>query len=1273
MADIRKCAGLFTFFSELEEPVGALSTADNVVIDQDDIISPRRGLKEYGTALSPDSTRLKQLMQYRDRILRHYGSTLQYDNGSGTFASFNGSYSELETGLRMKYQEVNGNLYFTTTDGIKKISATSASEFATTSNYITSAGGPKALDVNGLLKVSSSGFLTAQSKVAYRVVWGYRDLNSYLVLGSPSSRLVVQNNTENVKSSTLTVSANPLTGGQYFLIDLNDGTDTTKYFVWFDVSGTEVEPKQADTINRTGIKVSLNGSASLSADASRIANAISDTISSSELTISVNAGVITFSMVSPLSTITLTAGAAGTTNHAVRNITVATTQSANVELTFSVPSGITTDYFYQIYRSPVVQISGTQTLDDIDPGEELQLIDENFYVSGTSITITDITPESFRETGAPLYTNPNSGQGILQSNERPPVAKDLALFRGSQFYSNTKTIHRKQFSLLSVSDFVSGTSAIVIGNSTAARTYTFRGAAEVFTITTDSRTNTTGTGYILLNSASNERKYYLWFDKTGSATDPAVSERIGIRVDISVAADTAAGTSAAIASAFTNISDFTVTDGTGTNVITCVKNGNVTDASIGSALGGAWAVAAPSTQGDGEDTSINEVLLSSLSSVGQAIDETARSLVKVINSDTSGIVYAFYLSGAEDLPGMILLESRNLTDTTFYCGVSVTAMTDNFSPDFPLIKTVTGINATGDVITLASHGLSVGNKIYFYGSDCTPALLGEYTVATTPTVNTFTLTGTAITVNGTTGKFFLTSVKSDNETFGNRLYFSKTNQPEAVPILNYLEIGPRNKEIKRIIALRDNLFVLKEDGVYIVTGSSATNANLSSGSGFTYRLLSNSTQILGPDTAQVLNNQIFMLSNQGVVSISESGGDEIKSRQIENLISSIANARYTNYKTIAFGVSYENDRAYTLWLPTETDDTVATQGYRYNVLTKTWTRLVKSVTCGLVYTTDDKLYLGSGDSEYLLQERKNGNRTDFADIEVSLTLPPSAIDNGTTFELSSVSEVDDGDVLTQTQYITLSRFNRLLRKLDLDPGPSADNFESTLLMVAGDNIQTKMVALDVKLQAAVTGYTTTAFASSDFATIQTNYNTLIGKLNDAAVTGTLFKNYETSSGTTTFEVLITERNNTNRVTVNLASSFIEGPITLYKGYTQTIVWQPQHFDNVSAYKQIREGSVLFDQNNFHSANVYYSTDVSQNFERIPITGQGVGTWGEFSFGNIDFGGGGADIPARNWIPRNKQRCRYITVKFDHKNARESFKILGITLEPRNIGSSKAYR
>jgi hypothetical protein len=62
--------------------------------------------------------------------------------------------------------------------------------------------------------------------------------------------------------------------------------------------------------------------------------------------------------------------------------------------------------------------------------DECFLVIEDFPTALTGeVTLTDITPEDFRVGGTPCYTNAISGEGIAQSNEVPPLASDICLYR----------------------------------------------------------------------------------------------------------------------------------------------------------------------------------------------------------------------------------------------------------------------------------------------------------------------------------------------------------------------------------------------------------------------------------------------------------------------------------------------------------------------------------------------------------------------------------------------------------------------------------------------------------------------------------------------------------------------------------------------------------------------------------------------------------------------------------------------------------------------------
>lgn len=1269
MPVLKKAAGLHTFNNEINEREGALDVADNIVIDAEDTIQSRRGFGEFGNTFGTGSDNLNQIFEYKDRILRHYNSTLQFDStGQGAFSDFSGSYNEIISGLRIKSQESNSNLYFTTNDGIKKISAASASDFTTGSGYITDAGGIKGLDVTGNLTFSDGGFLEPQSKCAYRVVWGIKDNNNNLILGSPSARLITSNTTQRIltpEEFTMFFSSGTKTDydgtvdNRYVLFN----SLTQKYFIWFSTSANPDIPVHPDLLDRVGIEVDIESYITATDIATATGLVLSNQVA--EFDVEVVGDTVTMTsvesgedLVDASSSTALTA----VTTTVIEQGAVIEDSAGVVELTITVPTAIdTTDYFYQVYRSPSVTATTGIDLADLDPGDEMRLVFEA-NITGAEITakevvITDETSEEFRDAGAFLYTNPNTGEGILQANERPPVAQDIELFRNSTFYANTQTLHRLTLNLLAVADFTSGVSDLIIGNSSAVSEFVFVGATEVSTITTDSYANTDDTGYILLNSASDEREYYIWMDK-GITSDPAISGRVGVRVEIE-SGDTDADVATKTALVIDQISDFIATSSTDTVTITNDKNGNTTNISMPVDLTNNWAVGT-SVEGDGEDAGSNEVLLSSEASIGLSIDETARSLVRIINKDVTCPVNAFYLSGVDDLPGIILLEAKSLADGQFYVSTSDTAITTKFTPELSPTETITAISVDNPTeITSAGHGLVTGEEIYVYDTDSGPTFQGKYSV-TVLDANTFTVPVEIIS-GGTAGIWFRTFAESDNEVASNRLYYSKVDQPEAVPLLNYINIGPQDKSIQRILALRDNLVVMKEDGIYLVTGSSAPD--------FGSRLLDASTQIIAPDSAVVLNNRIYALTTQGVVTISE-GGVSIISRAIEDKILEITNVRY-DFTYPTFGVAYESDRSYILYMPSETTDTYSTQAYRYNTFTRTWTRWTNSATCGLV-STEDILYIGPADRNYIDKERKVGDRTDYSDRDFTLTISASGV-NGSEMTLSSVLELTTGDVLVQTQYLTISQYNRLLKRLDLDGGLDDVDYFSSLQASQGDNMTNKMTALNTKLEADdSSGTVTSKVYSNDFVTLQTEFNDLMVELNSGPC-DTIIKDYDDSIGTAVYEeIVLSTVLNVNKATVTNSLPFIEGPVQAYKAISTTIQWAPQHFGASDLLKQVREGTVIFDQNNFYSGTISYASDRSASFESIPFPGQGVGFWGGGNWGELTWGGLGNEIPTRTLIPRDKQRCRHIKVKFQHNNAREVYKVLGISLEPRSI-SKRAYR
>jgi hypothetical protein len=1185
-----KCRGLYTFPNSLSElPEGALVEAVNVNVDRDGVVSPRRGFKLYGDAIGVSSTnRSKQLITYKGRILRHYSTTLEFDsNGSGTFTAFTGSYSEVESGLRMKSVEANGNLYFTTSTGIKKISAESASGLSASS--ITSAGGVKSLD--GYAEINyTSGFFLQDSVIAYRVIWGIKDANNNLILGAPSESIVISNpilyllikdlNTLYVSLDT----ASAADGG-----DALSDTDYAAAIISINSSASSVYTALGALCTKLDADLSVTDFSTISTAHS---TAPSDNPTSAELVElqSFYDDIVDALLAQATGKISATAQLAGN----FQNSTTSTT----VNITFTVPSDATTNHLFQIYRTALVTGSGTDQLADLSPGDECQLIYEANPTSGEiaakSITVNDITPESFR--GANLYTNPNSGEGIAQANEVPPLAKDIATFKNSTFYANTQTKHRKQISLLSATGLSGKTFNIRQSGVTTTYTFTDQVAQEVtVTCVAGNLYATPGVGeYFDIFSADNANQYRVWFNVSSGNTAPAGGSGITL-LEVGITAGmTNAQVAAAVQAKLNPLTAFIAT--VATNVVTVVNE----DVGMANAptehVADAGFTVAVSVAGSGEDAATRKIGISNAATPAQSVDETARSLVRVVNKQISEVVNAFYLSGPADVPGAILFEDRTLGTTAFDLSVGDTSgsISTKFDPDLP-------------------------------------------TLSGGPAVN------------------------SDNEVKPNRIYYSKSYEPEAVPLVNFIDVGAKDQRILRVVPLRDSLFILKSDGIYRLSGETTANFQVS--------LFDSSTLLVAPDTATVLNNQIYMVSTQGIATVSDTGVSVI-SRPIENLILPLT--QYAAFTTASFAIGYESDRSYLLWTLTNSSDTVSTQCFRYNTFTSTWTTWDIAKTCAVVNPLIDKLFLGAADTNFIEIERKEFSRLDHADRETSRTIPSNGVDTD-ILSLGALFGIEAGDVLVQTQYLTINKFNRLLKKLDIDSGVADSDYFSTLAAVEGTDLSDKLSALATKLNAdagvADTNYTATPGAS--FATTQTEFNTIIDKLNADA--GVVFTSYSHSTGTVQYEVTVASvSSSTSQITLTYQVPLIAGPVIHYKKIDSVVVWAPHHFGDPSSTKQVREATILFETSAFTSAVASYSSDLSPGFKAIAFSGDGKGLWGSDTWGRSNWGGDGTSRPFRTYIPTEKQRCRYINCKFEHGAAFEKYAIFGIsfTQEPT---SSRGYR
>jgi len=479
------------------------------------------------------------------------------------------------------------------------------------------------------------------------------------------------------------------------------------------------------------------------------------------------------------------------------------------------------------------------------------------------VTFTDSVVDAL--IGAVIYTG-TSQEGIAQANDRPPLAKDIALYKDNfVFFANCSTKQRLNFSLVGTSGLIKQTT----GDTTNASDQLINLA------------NTTGI------SAG------MSIQGAGIPAGTTVLSIVGTTVTMSAnATATAAG-------------------------VTVTFGRKIT-------LGGVSYFFGTSQVVSGSGSPMAVVGLTGVAAAD--IDSTARSLVEVINryaGNTS--VYAYYLSGPEDLPGQIMIEERGIGAAAF----TIQAFDSTISP------------------------------MIFPAPPVSPATTTKST--------------------------------SSNTNQKNALYFSKEQQPEHVPALNYRLVGPANKEILRIMALRDSLIIIKEEGVYRCTGDSPSN--------FTVEPLDLTVKCKAASSVALLQNQVLMLSDQGVVSISDTGVSVI-SQDIEPEILPLLT--YSNLSTYTVGVGYESDRTYMLSTVSASSDTAPQQTFIYNFVTKVWTVDTFGITDAIVEESVDKLFIAKASSPKIFRERKDFSGTDYCDPEHAITITGIS-GNNITFTVSGAS------------------------------------------------------------------------------------------------------------------------------------------------------------------------------------------------------------------------------------------------------------------------------
>lgn len=614
--------------------------------------------------------------------------------------------------------------------------------------------------------------------------------------------------------------------------------------------------------------------------------------------------------------------------------TLTYTTSRKPIIEFSVPSEITSasdKYFYQVYRSS----QGTT-----DPFPDFKLIAQEFLttsqISARIVFYTD-TIDDILVTYAPeLYTNPNSREGESQANARAPLCDDMALFKDMVFYAGCTYRAQLDLDVIDSTVMSNGDYVETLVMIATAASYTSTGAGP-YTVTVTSAAHGLTTGQSI-------------FVKNASDTDANGAQTVTVLTSSTFTYSTASN------------------PGSGTLDFGLVRR------YVGRTGVGNTNVTADSA------TFVLTTITVNYTAHGLSTGDT----IYVTNAKGTGTLpsgsYTITVTGANAFTFVAAATPTSLTTLSFQ-GVS-NGTYPIFSLDASSSAAVRLRNTARGIVKAINRDTgSIIYANYVSGITDTPGQMRFTAKAFTGTIY---VRASATAMAAGFAPVLPSAFDAGDQVFSvaddkpNVLAVSKLGEPEAVPIVNQVTVGSRNKAILRVVPLRDSLIVFKEDGVFKLNGQSPDT--------MVATILDNTVLIAASDSAVLINNQAYALTNQGVVSASDNAV-EIISRRIENVIEPILGLSTLAAETGAVG--YESDRTYRLSTvaPNSTSRSVT---YLYNTINDTWTESDYLFKAGVV-GPGNVLYVISS-TGLLLRERKVGSKYDYCGQNYATTVTSVASD-----------------------------------------------------------------------------------------------------------------------------------------------------------------------------------------------------------------------------------------------------------------------------------------
>lgn len=201
---------------------------------------------------------------------------------------------------------------------------------------------------------------------------------------------------------------------------------------------------------------------------------------------------------------------------------------------------------------------------------------------------------------------------------------------------------------------------------------------------------------------------------------------------------------------------------------------------------------------------------------------------------------------------------------------------------------------------------------------------------------------------------------SSNDDRAARLWWSDPEEPEAVPLLNYVDVGSQVDPILALTTLNASLLIWKQDGLYRLSGVAPDSWRVD--------VIDPSLRLLRSECVDVMDGVAYAWTNRGVVAVTEGGGvRSISAGLIDQELLAFARVAITPGARGIWLACHRARRLVLLGVAEDSDSDATQTVYCWSAVTESWTTWPISVRCATYDRVDERLVIARGDATWELR------------------------------------------------------------------------------------------------------------------------------------------------------------------------------------------------------------------------------------------------------------------------------------------------------------------